>query len=516
MHRCWRVNELTSMIFALLGPIDPPWIPPYFESPQCALSRLARTCRHFTNPALDLLWEEHHGIYRLLKCLPKHTWAMLDGSFTIQTILEPEDWDRVFSYSARIRVLNLDRSSGGIVLPLHTSVAESIGMTFPRECILPNMHTLRLDLSCGLFPCIHLLLSPTLRDITLELCGPFWRLGVLQLLQRKSPFLKMVSLSQDESLSPSDETDAISSFLAHLPQLTAVTVESTLNSQGYRSLAALPHLEYLYVGEMDTDPFPAANNLPAMAYFPTLLSLKFETTPVEHAIRFLSRVASGDLRKVEIGAWVNHPMTTDAFALCSATQSHYSSISLTSIEIDFRTAGEKARTSPRLYTMTPNTLRPLLSCSKIQVLKVTSILEVCLDDAFVAAMALAWPAIRHLSIYGHHRNPIHPTTPTIMGLLPLSRCCPQLRVLHLVVDATSLRMDDPSRSPRVLQTALKSLRISNSPRMVAEFLSSVFPALTTFTGRGTTKAQWEQVSELMPIYAGLRADERRLGADNSA
>ncbi|KAJ7161754.1 hypothetical protein C8R46DRAFT_904631 [Mycena filopes] len=170
--------------------------------------------------------------------------------------------------------------------------------------------------------------------------------------------------------------------------------------------------------------------------------------------------------------------------------------------------------------MTPHTIRPLLSCPKIQVLKFVSQLGVYLDDTFVAAMALAWPSLQSPSIYGRQPNPIRPFTPTIMGLLPLSRCCPQLRVLQLVVDATSLRMDDPSRSPRVLQTALSSLKILNSPitspSMVAEFLSSVFPALSKLTAHGTTKAQWEQVSELMPIYARIRADERRLGADNLA
>ncbi|KAJ7160455.1 hypothetical protein C8R46DRAFT_1354129 [Mycena filopes] len=92
-----------------------------------------------------------------------------------------------------------------------------------------------------------------------------------------------------------------------------------------------------------------------------------------------------------------------------------------------------------------------------------------------------------------------------MGLLPLSRHCPDLQSIALAIDATSIRMDDPARNPRMLQTALT----------VADFLSSVFPALANLSGReGATARRWKQVSKLMPSYAATRADERRFGAVN--
>ncbi|KAJ7160637.1 hypothetical protein C8R43DRAFT_993500 [Mycena crocata] len=53
MHNCWQVPEVTRMIFQQIHPNGVP------TSGSITLSCLARTCRTFSNPALDLLWETH-------------------------------------------------------------------------------------------------------------------------------------------------------------------------------------------------------------------------------------------------------------------------------------------------------------------------------------------------------------------------------------------------------------------------------------------------------------------------
>ncbi|KAJ7150748.1 hypothetical protein C8R46DRAFT_1198276 [Mycena filopes] len=526
MHRCWKVNELTSMIFECLGPVHNTLSTPTRRrnrnSPQSTLSRLARTCRDFTNPALDLLWEKQPTIFWLLKCLPAHTWVMLDGSFTIQTAMEPGEWDRVLAYATRIKSLDLDQTGREGDLQRHTlhkSVLESIGMTFPNECLLPNLQVLNVTLNSGVAPYLHLLLSPRLQEISFELCGPIWRLGVLHLVRMKCPFLRVVSLSRADFL-PSDETYVVSSFVAQLPHLRSVAVES-LTPQAYHSLAGLPHLEHIEVRAMETAPFPGMNPPSTATDFRALRSFNIDVSTVDCAINFMLRLASNTaLREVQISISPD-PTTTDSFALCSAVQSHCWSTSLTSIGIDFGTEYLNTATQENahsdLYMITPQTLHPLLLCSRIQVVRLVSPLVFSLDDAFVAAMALAWPSIRRLSIDGRKSNPSD-TIPTIMGLIPFSRHCPQLRSLQLDVDATNVRMDDPSRSPRVLQTALTYVDFLNSPitsgsaSNVANFLCSVFPSLWMISVSETVK-EWTQVSQLLPIYSAIRADERRLGAE---
>ncbi|KAJ7160456.1 hypothetical protein C8R46DRAFT_1354130 [Mycena filopes] len=371
MHRCWKVDELTTMIFTSLGPIEDGITG--VDSPQFALTRLARTCRDFTNPALDLLWKEQYGLVNLLQRLPAHTWVV-----TMQTALRPEDWDRVLSYSTRIKVLH----QSPFDLSLHTSVLESVGMTFPRECILPNLRRLRMDSAPILLPYLYLLLGPQLQNITLELDGPVWRLGVLQLLRTKSPFLKDIFLWQAGSIFLSDETDAVSSFVAKLPQLRRLRVYS-LNTQAYRALAALPHLEHIDVRVVDTIPFPDVDPPSPMAHFPALRS-------------FILGASTG-----EDCNWSGPGYAPVASALLSGIRAHCSPFSLTSIVIDFAYERDTSTANPHLYTMAPHTLRPLLSCPKIQALNLISAFGFCLDNPFVDEMARAWPSIRRLHISGY-------------------------------------------------------------------------------------------------------------------
>jgi hypothetical protein len=101
-----------------------------------------------------------------------------------------------------------------------------------------------------------------------------------------------------------------------------------------------------------------------------------------------------------------------------------------------------------------------------------------------------------------------------MALLPLSRNCPHLRHLSLTVDATHVQEDLPSRTPRVIQTALVSARFHHSPiespSQVARFLSSVFPSLSNIsTSSETYRKEWGEVKKLIPMFATIRADEKQ-------
>ncbi|KAJ7730090.1 hypothetical protein DFH07DRAFT_849364 [Mycena maculata] len=86
MHRCWDVAEITRIVFELLGPTH--WSDAVSPTMK-ALTALARTCRGFSDPALDLLWESQLGIVPLLKCLPSHVWDTSDGSFVRRFTLFP-------------------------------------------------------------------------------------------------------------------------------------------------------------------------------------------------------------------------------------------------------------------------------------------------------------------------------------------------------------------------------------------------------------------------------------------
>ena len=71
MHHCLQIQELLSIIFCHYdGAYD-----------SKMLARLARTCKAFQDPALDILWHAQKTLLPLLKCLPPNAWAVKERKF---------------------------------------------------------------------------------------------------------------------------------------------------------------------------------------------------------------------------------------------------------------------------------------------------------------------------------------------------------------------------------------------------------------------------------------------------
>ena len=77
MHHALEIQEILLNIF---GHYDPhPW-----TADGCSdlrrLARLARTCRAFKEPALDILWQNLRGLAPLAQCLPEASHEMRQGN----------------------------------------------------------------------------------------------------------------------------------------------------------------------------------------------------------------------------------------------------------------------------------------------------------------------------------------------------------------------------------------------------------------------------------------------------
>lgn len=70
MHRCLCISEILREIFeyCALSNLSP-------------LAHLARTCRLFREPALDILWRELDDVSPLMKCLPSNLWVEEESVF---------------------------------------------------------------------------------------------------------------------------------------------------------------------------------------------------------------------------------------------------------------------------------------------------------------------------------------------------------------------------------------------------------------------------------------------------
>lgn len=69
MHHCLQLQELLPIIFR------------NHAHDAKMLARLARTCKAFQDPALNLLWHSQNTLLPLLRCLPPNAWTIKEGKF---------------------------------------------------------------------------------------------------------------------------------------------------------------------------------------------------------------------------------------------------------------------------------------------------------------------------------------------------------------------------------------------------------------------------------------------------
>ena len=95
MHRCLRIQEIIHEISESISET------PFFRCPKLGLARLARTCKTFYEPAMDVLWRDIQDIEVLLKCFPDDTWEIKEEHVRMNS----------FNQTISIRINNSSHSS---------------------------------------------------------------------------------------------------------------------------------------------------------------------------------------------------------------------------------------------------------------------------------------------------------------------------------------------------------------------------------------------------------------------
>ncbi|KAF8172344.1 hypothetical protein K438DRAFT_1772709 [Mycena galopus ATCC 62051] len=307
----------------------------------------------------------------------------------------------------------------------------------------------------------------------------------------------------------------VSAFLIQLARLQTLVV-FYMNEHAFRHVARLEHLESLKVRDLDMEPFPGADL--SDPYFPALRRLTLWADSVAFATNFMMVFDHAPLETIVVTSR-RDSTALNSQRLFSAIQCFTHHATLTSLTIELREEVDTVFSDTEIYTMSSSVIRVLLGFPNLCHVELSSPVGFILNDEFVDTMACAWSQLESLSIKAERPIIFHSAlNPTIMALHSFSHHCPHLHHLSLLVDATNIEMDHPSRTPRTIHTTLRSWHPLysplDSPSEVANFISSVFPSLSIFFEPMLSpyRSQWEQVAELVPVYARIRADERRFGA----
>ncbi|KAJ7708773.1 hypothetical protein B0H17DRAFT_1191269 [Mycena rosella] len=254
MHRSLRIAEIVELIFRHL--IVGGW--GGYRTYSKALAALARTCKTFQNPALDLLWEQQTTLHNYLNCFPRGLIKILKGADI--RLLQPitdKDWERPLFYSARVKRLSLGRGD------LFASGRELRTLSF-GDHIFPNLEAFVVIVCypASLQPSLDylpLLLSPRIKGINVQFQShPALLPQILPALTLLCPSLTHVKLSAECCSYGELEHKALSKFYQNLVRVESLVVED-LDQPTFEHLGRLLSLEAL---RLENPNAPRMSHLP--------------------------------------------------------------------------------------------------------------------------------------------------------------------------------------------------------------------------------------------------------------
>ncbi|EIW78874.1 hypothetical protein CONPUDRAFT_166753 [Coniophora puteana RWD-64-598 SS2] len=217
-----------------------------------SLARLARACKSFEDPALNVLHEEIDCFAALLTCLPEDLWTV-EGPWlrlTFHRELLETDWDILARHTARVRILHQgSREEDHGKFPPWPEVWEALNLC-PIPVLFPRLHTL----NCWMWTpehvlCGRYLFGPQLRNIRFSMTTG-------ELLERIPDLATLCPLLESIELgtvldhpSLSFTSDAFTNVVRQYPCLRTLDLGRMVVLPGdvMHSLAQLPTFRHLRV-----------------------------------------------------------------------------------------------------------------------------------------------------------------------------------------------------------------------------------------------------------------------------
>ncbi|KAF8555282.1 hypothetical protein OG21DRAFT_1483956 [Imleria badia] len=402
MHHALQIQEILLNIFGHFR--RPGWLRP------TDLPALARTCRAFKEPALDVLWEKLVNPSPLAKCLPEAShYSEAKHCYVFSRSFTQIEWRFLRNYTRRIRSMldenhRLDWESVGAFLnppttePLFANLRDlhAIGFTFSIQ------HFLSMP-----FPCLTSLdvryiakedaFLPNIRRLTIELREP------------DIAFSKFFS-----------------SYICRWQDLQTVDCRyTTLDVDAFVHLSRMPAFTTLSCTPSATFP-PSGSPL----FFTNLrrLSLYFEF--LDSISRLLSRSRLPVITDLSVTIQ-SCPSKQDFSSFLDSVQT--SNIGYTIQELKFDQGVGVQHGENGTHVLGFEDLQPCMAFSHLRRINLNLAWEVDLMDNDLLALASAWPHSEHLSINDEWGwNTLGGITPN--GLLQLLQTCRSLGEIALAID----------------------------------------------------------------------------------
>ncbi|KAJ7609867.1 hypothetical protein FB45DRAFT_1066435 [Roridomyces roridus] len=496
MHRCLQIPEVVRLICEQCTPKT--------------LAVVGRTCRAWSEPALDVLWQAQTSLLPLIRCLPsrilsEESVGKSREMLHLKSAITPADWSRVQKYNRRVMSLTLESAE------LDADFFRAIEVSLPDAFLLPNLQSLVwLIEDDGFFPYSRLFLPPKLSRIHLVLQECPRDLSLLSTLGRLLPRLTNINIDVPVSAASIGVISDVVRAWNLIKQLSVVS----LDAMALAHVASLPHLQDLRMQRYI--PPPTAIVLPSGS-FPALRHLAIVTDTLQSAFSLVSRISSTQLHSVSISTLRASPSVVWERALEVLPRLPFSrSLKSLSVEESCPTA-PSAIDCPSKYILTSQGILPLLRLASISTLRISPFFGAQLDDAALHQLAVALPLLESIDLSpGTAASPSSPPRATPRALLFLAEHCPFLREVQLPLTASPSNIPSFERPRRSLPPhSLAYLDVGASPLLaspasLAVFLSSVFGEIGAFGAFGAdSEGRWREVGRLFKLLRDVRREEAR-------
>ncbi|KAJ7612591.1 hypothetical protein FB45DRAFT_803165 [Roridomyces roridus] len=474
MHPCLKIPELVAPICSHLLP--PPksfdlWISAHEPTcpHQCHLAVLARTSTVFSSHALRLLWKSV-PLIRLLFCLPSETYRLsytkyhpkYIDSMTPRRSLKESDLEHLALYSQHVQYLfafSLDADASAMFSSLRPWLSEKQ---------FPLLRGISWGYEGGDFNFIDSFISPRITTLKISEDSPAASMLVSSIATR-CPELTYLSCSNrttsDAKASPVWEC------VRGLGRIRALHTE-LLDRDTFEHLSRLPSFEELSLIRLPAD-LPPPDTQP---FFPQLAKLHLQD--FDSAMRFFERGDHDQFPLAEFSLEMASAFSTadvvHQLLSVAAPKIIDSSLKEFIFGVGFGILEDSDRPN---HVIRSSSLRLLLPFRNLTTVSFLSAAGVDLDDTTITDMARSWPHIERLqfeSYFGTSRP-----RATLRSLEAFAQYCPHLTELTITFDATEI---PPSQGEFRLE-GLTRFHVEASPittvRPVAEFISRVFPGLTS-------------------------------------
>ncbi|KAL1666697.1 hypothetical protein GGF50DRAFT_112969 [Schizophyllum commune] len=461
MHQALLIDEILRDIFE--------------ECSRDTLNAAARTCRAWTDPALDQLWRVTRGMNAFLSLFPQ---AKLEGKHRVLTRHPTEgEVARAATYARRIRKLVMLQPFGKIPA-LHNAV----------DGIFMNIRELRLAAFADK-DAVDLFINPALRMLELDTSRGTDLQDVLALLPARCPALDNLRIRGPIT----EDCDVALRSLSSLRTLS-LKLGASLRLAIVASLSRLPRLEALELlaEHLNADALP----VPASTLFPVLHDLHLRAH-AQVVIAFLDLVPRDALRSLRVDL-EDTSLSAQTARTVFASVAAAASSSLANLTLEWHRDGEGE--------LTADALAPLARLQRLRRLVLDTRALPDLTDAELDKLTQCWPDLEMLEL-GSAPLPERDGRAewacrgTVRSLTVLARACPRLRALMMPMDlgkGVEEEEEEAVSLPSLERLSLWSPSVFD-PKVVAGKLGATFPALKIVDGSPEHENLWIEVHEAMGL-----------------